>query len=309
MFAAMPPITYVSSPLTRGCFRDCQPGRGLPLVLPAHAGVLPVNAEGSGVCTGPPRSRGGASRSEARRWSGSSSSPLTRGCFRRRVRRSEQADVLPAHAGVLPPRTGSRWWRPGPPRSRGGASEAARDHRHARPSSPLTRGCFPAAVGGQADQGVLPAHAGVLPSRRPGCQARACPPRSRGGASWSSFMVGLLSRSSPLTRGCFRWRPGGAGRCAVLPAHAGVLPPAPTSPCRWTGPPRSRGGASKPRTTLTRTTRSSPLTRGCFPSPSGSRRIRRVLPAHAGVLPRLPLRPRAAEGPPRSRGGVDDARK
>ena len=76
---------------------------------------------------------------------------------------------------------------------------------------------------------VLPAHAGMVPTR-PGCPRWSrCAPRARGDGPFSASSRRPPKRCSPRTRG---WSPlsrdPGPGR-AVLPAHAGMVPWTPTT--------------------------------------------------------------------------------
>ncbi len=273
-----------SSPLTRGCFPSSGMDLASRLVLPAHAGVLPIRSTtsgGAGVLPAhagvlppsaptpaprpcPPRSRGGASSRASRTTRHHASSPLTRGCFPRPRAVPSRAGVLPAHAGVLPSRPCRTAWRTCPPRSRGGASEHVVVGVRCLGSSPLTRGCFPDKRRERPSWQVLPAHAGVLPHMSAVSSWWWSPPRSRGG--------------------CFLGGAGGRGLGLVLPAHAGVLPWECSSSAAYAGPPRSRGGASMADRAARAFRESSPLTRGCFHEHYSCGGRTDIFPAHAGVL-------------------------
>ena len=190
-----------SSPLTRGkrVYR-CEVW-GLVRLIPAHAGKTQRAAPGSSRRTAHPRSRGENPRSGALFVLPVGSSPLTRGKRESPGLDAVKARLIPAHAGktrvqVIPaPRLLAH------PRSRGENPEV-RVRRVER-------------------RGLIPAHAGKTILVHAPAPYGAAHPRSRGENESMGGGQGILTGSSPLTRGkqCFQ------DRCdrtvGLIPAHAG----------------------------------------------------------------------------------------
>ncbi len=216
-----------------------------PAVVPAHAGVVPASAATFIAVVCGPRARGGGPRPPLPRGGGGLWSPRTRGWSRHRVRDGRRAVVVPAHAGVVPrwPRRGRRGTRG--PRARGGGPRCTYTSRHSSKWSPRTRGWSLERPARDRLRGVVPAHAGVVPSR-------PCPPPPAG--------------SGPRARG------GG-------PPHVG--PPR----CDGGRGPRARGGGPPGRAPTAHRTEWSPRTRGWSRARGMDSACRGVVPAHAGVVP------------------------
>src|SRR5680860_1245381 len=130
-----------SSPHTRGCSPSGHVRCVDLVVVPAHAGMLPAPTTASLALIGRPRTRGGAplrsTTTTAPRWS----SPHTRGCSPLIETIAARSEVVPAHAGVLPPRTRPHAPHDGRPRTRGGAPPVVTLDARVALSSPHTRGC------------------------------------------------------------------------------------------------------------------------------------------------------------------------
>ena len=233
-----------SSPRTRGCSAVSATTSTSTAVVPAHAGVF--------------HSRHRQPVAERQ------SSPRTRGCSVEQLRLALDLAVVPAHAGVFLLLRRSPAAPARRPRARGGVPSPHTPPLSATASSPRTRGCSRAGLRVQVQAG-----------RRP---------RARGGVPPGHGAPLGGHPSSPRTRGCSFGKGWVAPRNRVVPAHAGVFPPAgwpqSTRRCR----PRARGGVP-PRTTGCMTgCMSSPRTRGC--SVRGVRLDGNgsVVPAHAGVF-------------------------
>ncbi len=127
-------------------------------------------------------------------------------------------------------------------------------------------------------------------------------PRARGDGPSSGPRPQARGRCSPRTRGWPRRGPDFRHVTKLLPAHAGMAPvPGRGSPPMRSAP-RARGDGPAPQTANRGPGTCSPRTRGWprpFPSPG---RARPLLPAHAGMAPRI----RSAGSPlstaPRARG-------
>ena len=112
-----------------------------------------------------------------------------------------QLGLIPAHAGKIPDSWAPASWARAHPRSRGENVKVSVVADTKKGSSPLTRGkcfdLFPRRVHG----GLIPAHAGKIPSRSSARPGNAAHPRSRG-ENWALACPTLWTRgSSPLTRG------------------------------------------------------------------------------------------------------------
>ena len=204
------------------------PGRR---ALPARRPGAPL-ARGDGPGTRPCRSRA------------TPCSPRTRGWSPKPGPRSRGDSVLPAHAGMVPgqnghgfaPRCAPRARGDGPsppdtpffsacaPRARGDGPEAHHQHLIDRKCSPRTRGWSRQGPEGLRPVGVLPAHAGMVPSSAPRSRARPSASRARGDGPLRAEGQSEENQCSPRTRG---WSPASRGterRKSVLPAHAGMVP-------------------------------------------------------------------------------------
>ncbi len=194
--------------------------------------------------------------------------------------------VVPAHAGVVPP---SRWTtRPARrgPRACGGGPVLDFLIKLCSAWSPRMRGWSPDGERDGALNGVVPAHAGVVPTRaRPGAWP-PCGPRACGGGPG-------LRREPP-------------GR-QVVPAHAGVVPQVLHSDRRRDRGPRACGGGPALSDSRYGQLKWSPRVRGWSLLGVGGDLGNLVVPAHAGVVPgpKAPFRdsergPRACGGGPQS---------
>ncbi len=186
--------------------------------------------------------------------------------------------------------------RGGGPRARGGGPNHL-DRRNASLGwSPRTRGWSRLFRGLPSSCRVVPAHAGVVPMDTApialdGCGPRR-DPRGDGRHAWS-----------PRTRG---WSPALralAARRVVVPAHAGVVPPARRRLVLPRRGPRARGGGPVGAILAENTQVWSPRTRGWSRCGATAAYVHGVVPAHAGVVPVVRERPRGEPGGPRARGG------
>ena len=253
-----------SSPHTRGssgCAGTCRQGA---TVVPAHAGV--IRRSGRRVPWAPcrPRTRGGHPVLSSVTCPFPWSSPHTRGSSRTPRHRCGDRLVVPAHAGVIPPRQ-----RPGRPtrrrpRTRGGHPQSGVGCTRMRVSSPHTRGSSR--------------------DRRDQLGGDLRRPRTRGGHPTVTLDSALTYASSPHTRGSSHRYPARQLRQRVVPAHAGVIPACHSIPNSPRSRPRTRGGHPSDTAAPTRTPESSPHTRGSSPEGSHLRLGLAVVPAHAGVI-------------------------
>ena len=155
-------------------------------------------------------------------------------------------------------------------------------------SSPLTRGkrldhepLIPTAR-------LIPAHAGKTIQVRLCLLSAGAHPRSRGENVECQVKTGLGKGSSPLTRGKLRVGVILSAIGGLIPAHAGKTSSA-RRPSRPTeAHPRSRGENWTQSSGNETGKGSSPLTRGKPSCSRSSRKLGRLIPAHAGKTHALP---------------------
>ena len=169
-------------------------------------------------------------------------------------------------------------------------------------SSPLTRGKrarrAPPHVGGR----LIPAHAGKTrcSSRAPG--RRRAHPRSRGENLVQAWRFQRSEGSSPLTRGKPPPSAFAPYRVRLIPAHAGKTIRQPPMRRGLEAHPRSRGENRDAFERFNVVGGSSPLTRGKLAPHRLTRRMHRLIPAHAGKTHGTPARRPTQGAHPRSRG-------
>ncbi len=291
-----PPARGSSVPITAKGF-------GL-LVVPARAGIFPVRirAVGAGRCR--PRPRGDLPAPGSSGWTRSTSSPPARGSSLRRDWHQAGTAVVPARAGIfLSALCSAPHWR-SRPRPRGDLPSARLRSPSRCRSSPPARGSsrVPARV---ADRRmVVPARAGIFPSRPAGRSSRVRRPRPRGDLPIVSRFLSTFRGSSPPARGSSPTTLRGSDTGVVVPARAGIFHRRPRDRFPATGRPRPRGDLPWWRPAWTISGTSSPPARGssCRVVPSSV--VADVVPARAGIF-RGPARTApTSRGRPRPRGDL-----
>ena len=193
---------------------------------------------------------------------GAGSSPLTRGKPHRRVPDRTRPGLIPAHAGKT--RRDARTHAPheAHPRSRG-ENRFVRDLRvHPCGSSPLTRGKPRADYRRLSGRGLIPAHAGKTGPPSSWAMLDEAHPRSRGENVLPRLPSALLAGSSPLTRGKRAACSSVRRARRLIPAHAGKTSKPGAAKSAAKAHPRSRGENAGAAMSASRTSGSSPLTRG-----------------------------------------------
>ncbi len=251
-------------------------------VLPAPAGMVPRHRTRSRPRPGAPRTRGDG--------------PGTRDHAAR------TSNVLPAPAGMVPPWACTTPATSRAPRTRGDGPPSDLDRDHWLVCSPHPRGWSPDHPRQPCPVDVLPAPAGMVPSAARTPTPPSSAPRTRGDGPRPDRRHRHRHQCSPHPRG---WSPGAAPAepgTAVLPAPAGMVPTGPTLQAWTSRAPRTRGDGPVGDVAEIK----EPL---CSPHPRGwSRALQRlpphhlVLPAPAGMVPRVrPCRARRRSAP-RTRG-------
>ncbi len=188
------------------------------------------------------------------------------------------------------------------PRTRGDGPGTADSADRLRLCSPHPRGWSRRVRDPCVRRRLLPAPAGMVPTRPGGSVTDPTAPRTRGdGPSWMTSAAWSMS-CSPHPRGWSRVRGHQQGAGRLLPAPAGMVPDISTPLLPPAPAPRTRGDG--PASFDCRYT-----TVGCSPHPRGwSHRARFgdlfpvLLPAPAGMVPRGTARSRSEPPAPRTRG-------
>ncbi len=131
------------------------------------------------------------------------------------------------------------------PRTRGGVSGKIKDFFIGNVSSPHPRGCFRTRFTITGRKGIFPAPAGVFPKESVMTVEGLYLPRTRGGVSLLSWMVGEELLSSPHPRGCFWSIVSSNPDTIIFPAPAGVFLGQVVYSFVKTDLPRTRGGVSR----------------------------------------------------------------
>ena len=254
-------------------------------VLPAHAGMVPSARAAAAPWPSAPRARGDGPVGSLGGPCGVACSPRTRGWSHLDADLGAERVVLPAHAGMVPCRTSAPSRGPCAPRARGDGPSGEACYVSVAVCSPRTRGWSPLVSGGCCQQGVLPAHAGMVPARLVDLLGRPRAPRARGDGPKAPTGLHPQPGCSPRTRGWSRILLGLDLFVGVLPAHAGMVPARAGAGEGAGGAPRARGDGPVICISGESHCPCSPRTRG------GSRATHHgqvggvVLPAHAGMVP------------------------
>ena len=235
-------VCWGSSPLTRAKLLDGGVEHVGDRLIPAHAGKTIVCPSVRVTSRAHPRSRGENGR----------------GLLSGRVDRG----LIPAHAGKTVCVALSTLAGRAHPRSRGENADHLPDSLTVVGSSPLTRGKHGQLVTTDQDSRLIPAHAGKTHAGPPYAVVCAAHPRSRGENEYPRFAMTFGKGSSPLTRGKQNQVHHQPRRHRLIPAHAGKTPGSPFGPGGPGAHPRSRGENVLDAVTHSRTSGSSPLTRG-----------------------------------------------
>ena len=249
-----------------------------------------------------PRIRGehSARRPPAPRSPGSS--PHTRGALRQRALVFPSLRIIPAYAGSTVAQIPGKIVKADHPRIRGEHWIVPSSSMCRLGSSPHTRGaqCRPATT----DPGdrIIPAYAGSTRVAGGGAAELEDHPRIRGEHMGFCLPHTSTPGSSPHTRGARRIPPRSDGRGGIIPAYAGSTPRAfqPIS-SSWDHP-RIRGEHVRTNRTFSRSTGSSPHTRGAHVKLVRESIVAGIIPAYAGSTSGLPLAEWRRADHPRIRG-------
>ncbi len=273
------------SPRTRGWSHRPRTHRPHSPLLPTHAGMVPAGCRSGRTARTAPHARGDGPHRTKERYPMPICSPRTRGWSQGPLGYCTGVGLLPTHAGMVPP---GCWYTRAPqaaPHARGDGPIASSVPVRLAACSPRTRGWSRSLREMRRTSQLLPTHAGMVPRAR-GRQHHGSPaPHARGDGPAYSSLPPWLQHCSPRTRGwsrpCVRSRRGSA----LLPTHAGMVPCGEPNPHR-TGPaPHARGDGPWSTTSTTAPIGCSPRTRGWSLGAHLHRRVRLLLPTHAGTVP------------------------
>ena len=299
---AMSDAGYACSPPARGWSLHLRGTASCRFVLPASAGMVPRRSSTGTPASRAPRQRGDGPGPGSPPSRCGPCSPPARGWSRREPRRRARCRVLPASAGMVPTSEGDCVMPLCAPRQRGDGPSPILN-RYARVAcSPPARGWSRSRLTAEPMRSVLPASAGMVPTRTPSACSMPCAPRQRGDGPLAVQDAVTPTKCSPPARG---WSSISGARSItrpVLPASAGMVPEpaaATSSPPRA---PRQRGDGPKQVRDELLPVGCSPPARGWSGPRSEPRGSRCVLPASAGMVPSSRRSTSAGCGAPRQRG-------
>ncbi len=250
-----------------------------------------------------PRACGGGPILTAVAWCMAMWSPRMRGWSQGDQQAPVGGEVVPAHAGVVPPRRARPARSAGGPRACGGGPTPTERALSRRRWSPRMRGWSHRRQADVLEHGVVPAHAGVVPGQVADDRDHADGPRTCGGGPAGTVAGTAMYGWSPHMRGWSLWESVVVEVDVVVPAHAGVVPGSARPGCPSRRGLRTCGGGPRAVRSARLVTVRSPHMRGWPPRPDRQGPPGRVVPAHAGVAPRPDGPGTRGGGGPRACGG------
>ena len=145
-----------------------------------------------------------------------------RGSRRGALRRVLRTGIIPAHAGLTFKSDGDADTSRDHPRACGAHLLLAFVSDVLAGSSPRMRGSLFAVYFGDADEGIIPAHAGLTRTRMLGAASARDHPRACGAHLSIKHMKKAGPGSSPRMRGSLLADGGRFGFAGIIPAHAGL---------------------------------------------------------------------------------------
>ncbi len=283
--AAAGGIGAVCSPRPRGWSSLPTPEDRAKALLPAPAGMVPSAVTPSTRTTAAPRARGDGPPPHTATPTTKDCSPRPRGWSRRGPGRSDLHGLLPAPAGMVPPRSRWSWTALAAPRARGDGPPVLGSCPCSKNCSPRPRGWSLLDIPVVGSVMLLPAPAGMVPGGWPSAWRTAPAPRARGDGPATSRRSLRSPACSPRPRGWSRHQPGPLPPGPLLPAPAGMVPGRHAGGGRGGPAPRARGDGPQSAAGLAAVNRCSPRPRGWSPGPGPAAGRRRLLPAPAGMVP------------------------
>ena len=190
--------------------------------------------------------------------------------------------IIPAHAGQTPPSTTRDTCRPDHPRACGANKGAFAQTLSADGSSPRMRGKLFHNCSVLCFVRIIPAHAGQTRSDYQNGDTQPDHPRACGANARRRDCRRAIYGSSPRMRGKPEHRHPGHGHRRIIPAHAGQTCGGRRGPACSADHPRACGANIGVDVSDAFGCGSSPRMRGKLPCARSGRRLRRIIPAHAG---------------------------
>ena len=197
--------------------------------------------------------------------------------------------IIPAHAGQTGLGNPTRRSSADHPRACGANMRSGSESSACAGSSPRMRGKRRLVREQHHRIRIIPAHAGQTASGRPEASCSADHPRACGANKSLSRMSPLRNGSSPRMRGKLLRCRIGQDRHRIIPAHAGQTGGAVRPPRRCPDHPRACGANSTLQKLIRALAGSSPRMRGKPSATAPWRTITRIIPAHAGQTPWIPV--------------------
>ncbi|AIS02462.1 hypothetical protein SGLAU_32650 (plasmid) [Streptomyces glaucescens] len=292
----------VCSPRPRGWSRGARPATARPRLLPAPAGMVPRSPTTRHSNSAAPRARGDGPPRAGPTEPGEVCSPRPRGWSRQPGDSLRSTHLLPAPAGMVPRRTTPRATSSAAPRARGDGPDYSLEAASWSSCSPRPRGWSSKAAGQVPDPRLLPAPAGMVPASRTARAERCTAPRARGDGPSLPGRLAFPGRCSPRPRGWSQPAPRTGRADGLLPAPAGMVPGS-REAMKILGPaPRARGDGPQPARPRPPSPHCSPRPRGWSRAAPAVRGRRQLLPAPAGMVPKVLGLRRVDPPAPRARG-------
>ncbi|CAN3979357.1 hypothetical protein KPATCC21470_1981 [Kitasatospora purpeofusca] len=269
---------------------------GPPGLLPAHAGLVPAPRHGGPRRLSLPAHAGLVPRSRMP-FAFKTSAPRACGVGPEfRILEQNRLNCSPPMRGWSLPQLRAIAVGYPAPRACGVGPDEGSDQLFAGHCSPRMRGWSPPPHETPIPSLLLPAHAGLVPPGRCGGPGSAPAPRACGVGPATSIPGNTGTSCSPRMRGWSHVVGGCGAGPALLPAHAGLVPPPVASRTSADAAPRACGVGPHEALCSALGIDCSPRMRGWSRHLPRRDRRRRLLPAHAELVPHFPNAscPRAA---------------
>ena len=251
-------------------------------IIPAHAGQTARPCTSSADLTDHPRACGANSVIAIDAMVVPGSSPRMRGKLKHLGDLIDHRWIIPAHAGQTYRYGCGRHRQPDHPRACGANPVRTVPSLWASGSSPRMRGKQRAFIENTLKPRIIPAHAGQTLAYYKPLQLPSDHPRACGANSALRPSNILQSGSSPRMRGKRRCQLSQMARDRIIPAHAGQTCGGRRGPACSADHPRACGANIGVDVSDAFGCGSSPRMRGKLPCARSGRRLRRIIPAHAG---------------------------
>ncbi len=234
-------IAGFCSPHPRGWSHGLLLRGGRQRLLPAPAGLVPSSPAGRTARPSAPRTRGVGPATSQRAMKSSSCSPHPRGWSQPVSPRRDPAVLLPAPAGLVPPRLPGPLVRRPAPRTRGVGPRLFIAAVLPDACSPHPRGWSRGDEEVSRGRGLLPAPAGLVPRSHCSASSASSAPRTRGVGPQADQSAMSAWICSPHPRGWSRLMAGQFEALDLLPAPAGLVPRSSPRASPPPAAPRTRG--------------------------------------------------------------------